>query len=203
MTALVTSTPVPERCHNRILHMFGPFLGEHNLNLGCARDRAEGWTNLDISPNVGADIVHDLEVLPLPFPDATWDCIFGSHVFEHIHRERFIPLAGELARILRPGGYLISVTPYCTSTDAVDNPFHLQAFSAVTWHYADRRMYETPGHAGFGDFGVSWDLPVIETRFVPHDAFRHLPEHILRQKMEHEWNVIRELHVIMQKPREA
>lgn len=116
----------------KTLDLFGAYLGVDNLYLGCARNHEQGFTNLDISANVGADVVHDLEVLPLPFATASFDCVFGSHVFEHIHKERFLPLVEDLRRILRPGGYLISVTPYCSSDDAIDNPFHFRAFSEIT-----------------------------------------------------------------------
>lgn len=190
---------VPASVDAHVVDLFGPYLGLDNLNLGCARNHLDGFTNLDCSPNVGADVVWDLHDLPLPFEDNRWDCIFGSHVFEHICRERFIQLAGELQRILRPGGYLISVTPYCSSDDAIDNPFHLQTFSEITWHYADQRIYQTPGTAGYGDFGVDWDLPVIATHFVPYPEHRHAPDLDIRRR--HWRNVIQELHVVMQKPR--
>lgn len=183
----------------RVREFFGPFLGTHNLYLGCARNHEPGFVNLDISPNVGADVVHDLEVLPLPFAGATFDCIFGSHVFEHIHRERFIPLVGDLVRVLRPGGFLISVTPYCSSDDAIDNPFHHQAFSETTWHYADRRLY-TPGTAGNGDFGVTWDLPVRLTTLVPYPEYADATADALDFAKRHYRNVISEIHVVLQKP---
>jgi SAM-dependent methyltransferase len=183
----------------RVRDFFGAFLGQTNLYLGSGRNHEPGFVNLDVSPNVGADVVHDLEVLPLPFADAAFDCVFGSHVFEHIHRERFLPLVGDLVRILRPGGFLISVTPYCSSDDAIDNPFHHQAFSETTWHYADRRLYK-PGTAGNSDFGVDWDLPVVSTRLIPYPAFRDTRAAELEFATRHYRNVIQEIHVVLQKP---
>ena len=145
-------------------------------------------------------MVHDLEVLPLPFATASFDCVFGSHVFEHIHKERFLPLVEDLRRILRPGGYLISVTPYCSSDDAIDNPFHFQAFSEITWHYGDRRCYK-PGTAGNGDFGVTWEFPVVFTALVPYAEFVDHPN--LDTLKKHSRNIIREIHVVLQKPQGA
>ena len=37
------------------------------LNIGCGRVHRQGAVNLDISPDVGADVVHDLNCLPWPF----------------------------------------------------------------------------------------------------------------------------------------
>jgi len=110
---------------SRADEFFGPFLGAHNLNLGSARKILPGFVNLDLSPNVGADVVHDLEVLPLPFGPASFDAVFGSHVFEHIRRERFIPLVGDLVRILKPGGFLIITT---------GNKFVIDRLGDVGWH---------------------------------------------------------------------
>lgn len=185
----------------RVAQFFGPWVGGvDRLYLGCARNHEPGFINLDISPNVDADVVHDLEVLPLPFQSDTFDCVFGSHVFEHIHQERFIPLAGELQRILKPGGYLVSVTPYCSSDDAIDNPFHLMAFSETTWHYADRRIYR-PGTAGHGDFGVNWDLPVVHTELVLYPEWQQgQPAREIEQAKKYYRNVVKEIHVVLQKP---
>jgi len=185
---------------SRADEFFGPFLGAHNLNCGSAKHRLPGFVNLDVSPNVGADVVHDLEDLPLPFLPETFDAVFGSHVFEHIHRERFIPLVGDLVRILKPGGFLISVTPYCSSDDAIDNPFHLQAFSETTWHYADRRLYEDETTAGYGDFGVTWSLPVVFTALIPYPEYATATPDALEYAKRHYRNVIQELHVVLKKP---
>ena len=35
-----------------------------SLNLGCGRKRIDGALNLDISSEVGADVVHDLNQMP-------------------------------------------------------------------------------------------------------------------------------------------
>jgi SAM-dependent methyltransferase len=45
----------------------------------------------------------------LRFPDAFFDLIFASHVFEHAWDFRRV--AGECARVLRPGGYIFSAFP--------------------------------------------------------------------------------------------
>ena len=36
------------------------------LHLGCGTDIRAGWVNLDCAKLPGVDIVHDLNVLPLP-----------------------------------------------------------------------------------------------------------------------------------------
>lgn len=54
-------------------------------------------------------IQHDVESLPYPFPDNSFDEIFWGDNIEHL----FFPLdvAKELFRILRPGGRIVITTP--------------------------------------------------------------------------------------------
>jgi SAM-dependent methyltransferase len=47
--------------------------------------------------------------LPLPYPDASFDLIYSSWVFEHVADPAMV--AAELMRVLKPGGYLCAVTP--------------------------------------------------------------------------------------------
>jgi SAM-dependent methyltransferase len=55
------------------------------------------------------DVDHKVDLLQLPFPDATYDFVYASHVLEHIRDdERAI---SELRRILRPGGIAILPVP--------------------------------------------------------------------------------------------
>lgn len=46
---------------------------------------------------------------PLPYPDASFDLIFSSWVFEHVADPAMV--SSELMRVLKPGGYLCAVTP--------------------------------------------------------------------------------------------
>jgi len=54
------------------------------LNLGCGVKRREDAVNLDISREVGADVVHDLNVVPWPFPDGAFDNVYAFDVLEHV-----------------------------------------------------------------------------------------------------------------------
>ncbi len=180
----------------KVQALFGPYVeGPMRLNLGTARNHEPGFMSLDVSPAVGADIVWNLEHTPLPFEANTFDVVMGTHVFEHIHN--FVDLARDLHRIVRPGGYLISVTPYISSTDALDNPFHLRAFSEFTWGYFEEALYRSDGHAGFGDFGIDFTWHIVQTMLVPYPEFVHDPD--IEHKRKHWRNVIREIHVVMRK----
>ena len=178
--------------------MFAQFIGKENLNLGCALNPEPGFINLDMDPRVKPDVRHNLEYTPLPFDDNTFDCILGSHVFEHI--VNLIALVYDLGRILKPGGFLISITPYLSSDDATDSPHHVRVFSESTWAYFSKRLYEYEGaHSGRGAYqgGQYRDWGIVETNFAPYPEFIDDPE--IEFKRKHWRNVIQELHVVLQR----
>jgi ubiquinone/menaquinone biosynthesis C-methylase UbiE len=102
------------------------------LNLGCGRDIRDGWINLDQARLPGVDVVHDLERLPLPFPDNHFEHIHAKDVLEHVE---YIPLLGELHRILRSGGTLQIQVPHFTSVDNFIDPTHKKQFSIRTFEF--------------------------------------------------------------------
>ncbi len=63
-------------------------------------------------------MVHDLS-RGIPFPDASVDIVYHSHVLEHLDRDTAHGFILECARVLRPGGLIRVVVPdferYCRS----------------------------------------------------------------------------------------
>ena len=45
------------------------------LNLGCGEDKKEGYVNVDFHSHVKPDVVHDLNVVPYPFAESTFDLV--------------------------------------------------------------------------------------------------------------------------------
>ena len=75
----------------------------------CARELVQ----VDLRPARGARaedrrLCADLNAT-LPFADRTFDAAVCNHVFEHLHHPS--RLAGEIGRILRPGGALVTAVP--------------------------------------------------------------------------------------------
>jgi SAM-dependent methyltransferase/uncharacterized protein YbaR (Trm112 family) len=62
----------------------------------------------DVILGEGADYVCDLH--DLPFPDGSFDAVIAVAVMEHVADP--FRCASEIARVLRPGGYVYSVTPF-------------------------------------------------------------------------------------------
>lgn len=79
--------------------------------------------------NGNIDAAARADLARLPFADATFDIVISSHVAEHLTQPEAV--FGELARVLRPGGRLLVLTPnrwhYVTVSAALlPHAFHLR-----------------------------------------------------------------------------
>jgi predicted SAM-dependent methyltransferase len=80
---------------------------EPKLQVGTGPNSIAGWLNSDL---ISGDVYVDL-ARPLPFPDATFQYVFGEHIIEHLPEAKGASFIGEARRVLRPGGVLRLVTP--------------------------------------------------------------------------------------------
>ncbi|MCP4373837.1 MAG: class I SAM-dependent methyltransferase [Deltaproteobacteria bacterium] len=104
------------------------------LNLGCGQFKKDGYINLDISPFSKADILHNLEKLPYPFDNNTFDVIEANHILEHLS-DPFRVMA-ELYRILKPGGNIYIRVPHFSR--ALSHPQHKAGFDVAFYLYFDK-----------------------------------------------------------------
>ncbi len=74
------------------------------------------------------DIVSDITAIPRP--DASFDAILCTEVFEHIPDPR--AALREFSRLLRPGGWLILTVPFCSLTHFA--PYHFSTGLSRHWH---------------------------------------------------------------------
>jgi len=138
------------------------------LLIGCGNDRNkkiywEGiqreWadlTTLDIDPSTGCDVVHDLNVLPLPFADATFDEIHAYEVLEHCGRQGdwqfFFAQFAEFYRILKPNGYFIASVPMWDSQWAWGDPGHTRVITSGSLVFLNREEYQQIGQTAMTDY---------------------------------------------------
>jgi ubiquinone/menaquinone biosynthesis C-methylase UbiE len=114
----------------------------------------------------GIDLVCD--ITDIPEPDASFDAILCSEVFEHLPD----PLAAlnEFARLLRPGGKLILTAPFASLVHF--SPYHyVSGFSRYWYEYhLPRRGFEIKKLSANGDwFGYTRQellrLPAMARRY--------------------------------------
>ena len=66
-------------------------------------------------------------VPPLPFGDATFDCVISFQVIEHIENDE--AFVREIHRVLRPGGRFVVTTPNAPMS-LTRNPWHVREYTA-------------------------------------------------------------------------
>jgi SAM-dependent methyltransferase len=110
------------------------------LDVGSGGRHLPGYVSLDKDRATAPNVLHDIEVVPWPFPDNSFDEVRAHHIFEHIHTEAKTRTMYEAWRILKPGGVLDFEVPAFPSPESVQDPGHLSF-----WH-ANSLMYYEDGN---------------------------------------------------------
>ena len=98
------------------------------LNIGCGRRIVAGAVNLDVSEGLGADIVHDLNCLPWPFADDTFDEVHAYDVLEHLQD---VPRTlEEIHRVCRHGASVHMTVPHFSCANAFTDVTHCHWFGS-------------------------------------------------------------------------
>lgn len=137
------------------------------LLLGCGRSRqkrlaakeAQEWTNLvtlDMNPDVGADVVHDLNEMPYPFCSGEFDEIHAYDVIEHLGTQgdfrTFFQFFDEIHRLLKQGGMFYCITPAWNGLWAWGDPGHTRIINEGTIHFLDQDNYAQVGKTAMTDY---------------------------------------------------
>ncbi|NQT23132.1 MAG: methyltransferase domain-containing protein [Candidatus Omnitrophica bacterium] len=96
------------------------------LVLGSAGSRVEDAITLDINTEHKPDVVHDLNITPLPFKDGQFKEIVCHHVLEHL--KDLSSIMSELYRICNGAGTIYIEVPHHTSWCA-NTPEHKLRFN--------------------------------------------------------------------------
>lgn len=142
-----------------------------SLLLGCGNSRVKHmasdgdmtWgdlTTLDIDPSTGCDVVHDLDVLPYPFPDDAFDEVHAYEVLEHCGKQGdwrfFFGQFSEIYRILKDGGFFFATVPSPSSPWTWGDPGHTRLIHPYALGYLDQGMYAQVGATPCTDYRPYW-----------------------------------------------
>ena len=106
------------------------------VNIGCGAVYHSAWTNLDTAPSAAAVQRCDARA-GLPFPDASVDAVYHSHMLEHLDDASARSFLHECHRILKPGGILRVVVP---DLEGIARAYLRELASAAAGD--DRTLYE-------------------------------------------------------------
>lgn len=106
-------------------------------------------TTLDLLPDVGADVVHDLNDLPYPFDNESFDEIHAYEVLEHCGVQGdwrfFFDQFTEFHRILKPSGLFYATVPSWNSCGAWGDPGHTRVINEMSIHFLQQSSYDEKG----------------------------------------------------------
>jgi len=102
------------------------------LHIGCGRDIKKGYVNLDFLNQPGVDVVHDMNKLPWPFKDNTFDEVYGEHILEHVD---LISTMKEIHRICKKGALIKVRGPHFSCGVSYRDPTHKTLFSYFIFDY--------------------------------------------------------------------
>ena len=103
------------------------------LDIGCGKHKTPGAIGLDNNPRTGADVIHNLDVVPYPFPDNEFDLLIGNQVIEHV--DDVLAVVAELYRIARPGAIIRLDTPHFSDIASFTDPTHKHHLTTESFAY--------------------------------------------------------------------
>lgn len=140
------------------------------LGSGSSRDRRlsvdgrRGWTGLvtlDMVADHNPDVIHDLEQVPWPFADDTFEEVHAYELLEHLGRQghfsSFFLHFSEIWRILRSGGILAATCPSYRSMWAWGDPGHTRVLTSGSLVFLDQEEYHKQvGVTSMSDYRAWW-----------------------------------------------
>lgn len=103
------------------------------LDIGCGRNKTPGAVGIDSNPRSAADVIHDLDSFPYPFPDNEFDIIVGNQIIEHVGD--VLAVVAELHRIARPGAIIRLDTPHYSDVASYTDPTHRRHLTTESFSY--------------------------------------------------------------------
>lgn len=155
------------------------------LDVGCGINKYPGSLGIDRNPHTRADVLVDLDRLPYPFRNDTFDQVRAIHVIEHV--SDVIATVSEWHRILRPGGTVFIATPHYTDFSSFCDPTHRWHLNSYSLRYfgEDNAGYAYYSEARFRERSVRvkllslWKLTGFELLVNSFPRFRRFWEHYL------------------------
>jgi ubiquinone/menaquinone biosynthesis C-methylase UbiE len=103
------------------------------LDFGCGKKKRPNAIGIDRNPRSDADVIHDLNHFPYPFPDSTFDEIYCDNILEHL--DDVVQVMVELHRISKPNGLIEITVPFFPHRNANTDPTHKHWFGVHSFDY--------------------------------------------------------------------
>ena len=101
------------------------------LNIGCGTDIKKGYFNVDYKYFKGVDLVYNLNKLPYPFKDDSFEVVLMRNILEHLDNP--MEIMREIHRISKPGAKIFIKGPHFSSDNVWGDLEHKRGFSIQTF----------------------------------------------------------------------
>jgi predicted SAM-dependent methyltransferase len=179
------------------------------LNLGCGFDKREGWVNADHFAECEPDLLFNIEDVPWPIADSSYDQILMKHVLEHVGASfaDFRAIMQELYRILTPGGLLEIHVPHYRHDTWWSDPTHVRAFTPLTFQMMSKKQndlwikakanYTMLAYVMELDFEVDKAVQVYDPNWYAQVREGKISQEQIRTLAQTQWGVVKELQVVL------
>lgn len=155
------------------------------IDLGCGKNKKEGFTGVDSRAFPGVDVVCDLGMHRWPWKDGTVEEAHCSHMVEHLEWKERVHFFNELYRVLKKGSKATVIMPHWCSSRYYGDPTHKSPFSEFAWFYMNKEWRkvnaphadaeDAPGPLAYAcDFDVSYGYslhPELQMRSQEFNGF--------------------------------
>ena len=141
------------------------------LDLGCGKNKREGFHGVDVRAFDGVDTVLDL-TQPWPWRESSVAEAHASHFIEHLTGPQRIHVANELYRVLQPNGTCQVIVPHWASCRAYGDLTHQWPPVSEFWFYylnKDWRAANAPHNDGYTcHFEATWGYALRADLLIRH-----------------------------------
>jgi predicted SAM-dependent methyltransferase len=106
---------------------------ERWLDIGCGKEKTSGAIGIDHLPLPGVDIVHDLNRVPWPLPNNSFDHFVCKHSLSHL--ADLVQTVEEIYRLAKPGAIVEILAPHYASDNFNTDPTHKFHMGYRTFNY--------------------------------------------------------------------
>lgn len=179
------------------------------LNMGCGRNKREGYVNVDAAPACEPDQVWDLEQTPWPWADDSAQEVLFVHSLEHMGGDPkvFLRIMQELYRICAPDAVIHIRVPHPRHDDFIGDPTHVRPVTPAMISLFDRQLNETWAAGGFANTPLALytgvDFQLTKTTFVLEEPYRtrlnnkELSVDEVTTLVKERYNIVREIEMML------
>lgn len=99
-------------------------LAPTKLDIGCGKNKREGFHGVDQYKMDGVDTVLKIGASKWPFADNSIEEAHSSHFVEHLTAQERVHFYNELHRVMKPGAKATIIVPHWASNRAYGDPTH-------------------------------------------------------------------------------